>query len=503
MKIIDTSLPPPRLSQWEKDQIYNGLDCCVTAEVFSVLRSQVDNYTDATYRFSKELQGPVLEMRLRGVRVDKSRRLEVLEKYHEQLDKLERQLERIVREGVGQVGFNWRSNDNLKELFYGRLHIPPIRKRGTVTVDRDALERMEEYLIARPILSHLKLMRDIGKKMGVLSSDIDPDGRIRTSYNIGGTNTGRFSSSLSEFGTGGNLQNIEDLLRSTLIADPGMKMGYLDAEQGESRVVGCIEYNLFGDSRYLDACESGDLHTTVAKLVWPKLAWTGDLETDKRLAEQPYYRHYSRRFMCKKIGHGTNYDGKPPTIAQQAKVDIELIQEFQPIYFRAFPAHLRWHAYVEGEIHKTGMLISLMGRKRQFWGRRTDPEVRREAIAYDPQGSLADIVNHGMLNVWRKRACQLLMNMHDAIVIQYPEEEEDEIIPLILSQLRYPLPVRDREFVVPYGVKTGWNFGEYCCGDRTRPGCKECRKEQNISGLKAYKDRDKRKRPKEVSILDR
>jgi DNA polymerase I-like protein with 3'-5' exonuclease and polymerase domains len=491
MKIINTStMSPSSLSAVEREGVYCGLDCCITSEVFEVLKPQLDNHTAATYNFSKELQGPVLEMRLRGVLVDKERRLEVLEKYHAQLDHLEANLERIVREGLGMVGFNWRSNDNLRELFYGRLRIPPIRKRGTITVDRDALERMEEYLIARPILSHLKLMRDIGKKIGVLSSDIDPDNRIRTSYNIGGTNTGRLSSSLSEFGTGGNLQNVEDLLRSVLVADPRMKMAYFDAEQGESRVVGAIEYVLFRDSKYLDACESDDLHTTVAKLVWPKLAWPGDPKADKELAELPYYRHYSRRFMCKKIGHGTNYGGQSRTLAQQAKVDVELIQEFQPIYFRAFPAHLRWHAYVEKTLLEEGTIISLTGRKRQFWGRRNDPATLREAIAYDPQGSLADIVNQGMLSLWRPHLCQLLMQVHDAVVVQYPEEEEDEIIPKICDALTYPVWIGDRELVIPYGVKVGWNFGEY-------------NEETNPSGLRSYKGPDKRKRPEAISVLDR
>src|SRR6266481_775129 len=168
-KIINTSkVNLSSLTAQEREWLYNGYDTTITSEVFDVLHPQLDNHTAATYRFSKKLQGPVLEMRLRGVLVDKQRRLEVLERYHEQLDHLEANLERIVREGLGMVGFNWRSNDNLRELFYGKLRIPPIRKRGTITVDRDALERMEEYLIARPILSHLKLMRDIGKKIGAL-----------------------------------------------------------------------------------------------------------------------------------------------------------------------------------------------------------------------------------------------------------------------------------------------------------------------------------------------
>lgn len=502
MKIIDTSqVTPTQLTAMDKEWVYNGLDCLITYELFQVLHPQLDNVTAATYRFSKDLQGPVLEMRLRGVLVDQARRSEVLEAYHLKLMHHEAIIERYAREGVGLVGFNWRSPEQLKELLYGRLGVPPIRNRGTITVDRNALEKMEAYTVARPIIAQLGILRDLAKKISVLKTEIDTDGRIRTSYNIGGTNSGRLSSSLSEFGTGGNLQNIEELLRSVLIADPGMKMGYFDAEQGESRVVGGIEYNLFGDSTYLDACEGGDLHTTVAKLVWPQLAWTGNPENDKKLAEQPYYRHYSRRFMCKKIGHGTNYKGQPPTIAHQTKIAVPTIVEFQRGYFKAFPAHLRWHEYVENEILRKGYLVNLTRRRREFWGRRNDPETIRSAVSYDPQGSLADIVNQGGLKIWRKGLVQILMQVHDAWVFQYPEEMEEEIIPKIRKLLEWAVPIRDRQLIIPYGCKTGWNFGEYCCGDRKK--CPDCKKQTNISGLKEWKGQDKRTRPKEVSILDR
>ena len=53
MKIIKThEVNPDDLSQWERDQVYNGLDCCVTAEVLDVLLPQLDNHTTATYDFS-------------------------------------------------------------------------------------------------------------------------------------------------------------------------------------------------------------------------------------------------------------------------------------------------------------------------------------------------------------------------------------------------------------------------------------------------------------------
>src|SRR6266851_9220233 len=115
MKIINTSTTDfDSLSKWERDQIYNGLDCVVTAEVLDATHSQLDNHTAATYQFSKDLQGPVLEMRLRGVLVDQHRKGEVIEEYFNSLDQFETSLEAIVRGACGIFGFNWRSPQQLQ-----------------------------------------------------------------------------------------------------------------------------------------------------------------------------------------------------------------------------------------------------------------------------------------------------------------------------------------------------------------------------------------------------
>ena len=400
MKIIRThEMNPDSLSEFERDMVYNGLDCCVTLDVYNGLRPQLDNITASTYDFSKALQAPTLEMKARGVLVDQVRKAEVIDEYYEIMERVEANLLRIVYEGVGMANFNYRSTKDLAELFYTELGISPIRKSGRPTVDRGAREKLEIYPIAEQLVKHINLLTELGDKISVLKTAIDEDGRIRTSYNIAGTSTGRFSSSISEFGTGGNLQNVEESLRSIFIADQGFKFAKCDAKSGESFCVGAIEWNLFKDGRYLDACESGDPHTAVARIMWPNLEWTGDLKQDKGVAEQPYYRHYTCRFMCKKLGHGSNYGGKPNTLAEQAKVELDLVKQFQPKYFEAFPAHQRWQAHVDETLRKKGYLVSLMNRKRWFFGRRSDPSTLREAIAYDPQSSLAEIVNQAMLNI--------------------------------------------------------------------------------------------------------
>jgi len=314
---------------------------------------------------------------------------------------------------------------------------------------------------------------------------------MRTSYNIAGTTTGRFSSSLSDFGTGTNLQNIEEMLRSVFVADEGMKFAYIDLEQAESRLVGAIEWNLFGDSRYLDACESGDLHTYVCRLAWTDLPWTGDIKGDREVAERPFYRQHSYRHMAKVLGHGTNYNGKPYTMAKHTKLDAKLIAEFQSRYFTAFPAHQRWHASVGSRLLSDGVLTTLTGRRRWFFGRRNDDATIREAIAYDPQGSVGDILNRGMLNVWRLNICQLLLQIHDAILVQYPEQLEDEILPKLLAALRVPIGLRDgRTLIIPAEAKTGWNWS--------------VGSDQNPDGLTKYKGNDPRKRQRPAPTeLDR
>lgn len=491
------------MSATERLWLYNGLDCCVTLEVLNAIKPQLDNITTATYEFSKSLQGPVLEMNMHGVLVDEERRWQVVQEYRDKIERLQGQLWRLVHESF-DIDLNWRSPDQLKKLFYEVMGYAPIKKKGKITVDRDALERLNMQFLARPIISHLLLLRDIAKKEGVLRTDIDPDGRMRTSFNIAGTNTGRFSSSLSEFGTGTNLQNIEDSLRSVFIADPGMKFAYIDLEQAESRVVGAIIWNLFNDGRYLDACESGDLHTEVARMANPRLPWTKDPKANKEIAERPYYRHHSLRHMCKVLGHGTNYGGQPHTMALHTQIDAGAIKEFQGKYFAAFPGIPRWHQRVAQELLDHGYLISLMGRRRWFFGRRNEASTIREAIAYDPQGSVGDILNRGMLQVWRSDLVQLLLQVHDAILVQYPEEKEDEILPQVLQTIKVPVELHNgRTLHIPSEAKVGWNWGSYCCGE----GCKNCpaKNKANVDGLRKYSGNDTRTRQGRTSfsLLDR
>lgn len=510
------------LSSNDKDWVYNGLDCCVTLEIRDELLPQLDEVSRKTYEFSKALQAPILEMTLRGTLVSQRRRSQVLDLYRSQIKTVAANVTRLAVEGIGferagQLGARkkdkrgnvsfaewWRSPLVLKNLFYDVLGIPPVRKRDPKTgkfiptVNREALEKASGYFIAEPIAKHILTLRDLDKKRGFLETGIDPDGRMRCNFNIAGTNTGRLASSMSDFGTGTNLQNVDRELRSVFIADKGFKFANLDLEQGDARNVGAICWDLFVESHgeayagaYLDACESGDLHTAVCKMAWKDLPWTGDLKKDKAIAEQIAYRQDSYRQLAKKLGHGTNYYGTPRTMAKHTKVEQAAIEAFQVAYFRAFPAigsfdhdpaAANYHTWVRKQLATLGYITTPFGRRRFFFGRPTDDSTLREAIAYAPQSMTADEIDTGILSLWRAHRIQLLIQVHDSILLQYPEDEEETILPWAIKTLQTKLVLkRGREFTVPVDAKVGYNWGDF---DATT----------NPDGLAKWRGVDTRKR---------
>lgn len=501
-KIIDTAtLNLDACTGDETRWIYNGLDSCVTAEVLQAMLAQADNTALRTYEFSKSLQAPVLEMNLRGLRVNKRRKMQVITDITHKIARLEEQLDLIIREGVGAPGANWRSPTQLKTLLYDIMQLPVQKKRNAngafaPTTDESALEKLANYFIAEPICNHILLLRGLGKSLGFLRTGVDQDGRMRTQFNIAGTVTGRFASSATDFNTGTNLQNVTESLRSVFVADPGMMFCNIDLEQGDSRNVGALCWNLFADEdetfagSYLNACESGDLHTFVSKIAFPHLAW--GTAPDRDIAEQMAHKHYDYRFMSKKIGHGSNYLAQPQTIAKHARIPLDIAKTFQARYFDGFPCIPAWHQKVFWQLENLGYLISPFGRRRFFFGRPKDGSTQREAVAHVPQSMTGDEINTGILNLWRADKVQLLVQVHDSILFQFPEHLRDEIVPWAVEAIKTKLILaHGREFVVPTEASTGWNWGK--------------QSDENPDGLKKWKGSDDRKRTEtqfQLSLAD-
>lgn len=505
MRIINTADYPSeeslgKLSPNDREAMYNGLDCCVTLEILHVLLAELDDTSRATYQRSLDLRGPILEMSMRGIRIDLARRDRVLLEKQTLHAHVLANFNRICIDGIGEA-FNYSSTHALKHLFYTTLGLKPIKKRNAnglyvPTVNREALEALQLHFWATPLCLHIITLRELDKQIQFLKTGLDADGRIRSTFNIAGTNTGRLASSMSEFGTGTNLQNVDRLLRTIFIPDPGMKFINIDLEQGDSRNMGAMMWDIFLESHgaefagsYLDACESSDLHTRVSQMTWPHLGWTDDAKANRKIADILFYRQDSYRQTSKKLGHGTNYMGQPPTMAKNTKMPVRVIEEFQSGYFSAFPCIPAYHAWIKQQIKDYGSLTTLHSRRRFFFGRHDDKKVINEAVAYPSQSMTADAVNKAMISIWRADIpAQLLCQVHDSLLFQVPAEQCDDLVPKILAIGREAATLHlrgGRSFFVPNEAKVGWNWGDF---DKSNP-------DENPNGLITWKGSDPRAEP--------
>lgn len=464
--------------------VYNGLDCCLTYEIWSKLIPLFNDNTRTLYKWEFSSQAVALEMMFKGFLVDRQKAKRLAEELEDEYQKYARMLDRLA-EAVWDQPLNPNSPAQLKAFFYDALGCAPVMFRGKVTTDRNAMEKLiDSYLFARPLCKLVLKLHDLGKLISVLRTEIDPDNRIRCSYSVAGTETGRWSSRTSAFGSGTNLQNITNSLREIFVADPGKKIAYIDLQAAESKAVGYIT----GDENYIKACDEGDAHTVVARLVWHDLPWTGDIKKDKEIANNtPFYREHSVRDMAKRGGHGTNYFGTPPTMAGHLHMPVPVIAEFQEKYFEKFPGIPAWHKRVIRSVQLEHKVTTCYGRERIFFGRADEAATWREAIAFEPQSTIADTLNFAAWRVQRKfqgKDVELLAQVHDAIVVQYPEDREDELLPAILQEMIFPVPIDGRTMIIGVDAETGWNWAHF---DSKNP-------QANPDGIRKYKGNDDRTR---------
>jgi len=490
MPLVQTADLQPGQPIPDSQQVYNALDCCLTWEIHQTLAETFPG-PNLIYDFERALQAPALEIMQRGWLVDEWARQDGIESLRRRIAALDTILQRMSWAVWGR-GLNPRSTKQLQDFFYHHMHLPEqwISQKGEkkLSMGIEVLEKLEQYFYAGPIIRTILAIRDLTKQLEVFESQIDPDGRFRFSINIAGTTTGRWSSSKSSTGSGRNSQNIDEALRHIFIADPGWKICGIDQEQAESRLVGWLCGTICNDWSYYDACLSGDLHSLTAKLIWPNLDWTDDPKTNRAIAETKFYHDYSYRDMSKRGGHGSNYYGTPFTLARHLKVKTSIMEDFQKNYFIAFPGIPRWHRWVAQQLQTTQQITTVFGRQRHFFGRPNDDTTLREAIAFDPQSSVADYQNLIVWRLWRYMGprIRLLGQVHDAVYFLFREtDDEAEVVQTALSYFQTGITSGSRTLLVPGEAKTGWNWGNYSSGY----------KEANPYGLKKFKGQDDRKRP--------
>jgi len=196
--------------------IYNCKDIVNTYESFELIYPMVtaQNLSEQ-YRFQMDLHMPVLDMMLRGTKIDIEKKnnlgfelLNTMTEYDNLFDSI------LPAKWLKPKAKSpwWNSPKQLSELFYDVLRLPIQKHKKTKkpTTDDAALEALKQQEpILKLLFQYLQEYRSVGVfKNNFIDTRVENDNRMRCTFSIPGTETFRFSSSEDAFGYGTNLQNI-------------------------------------------------------------------------------------------------------------------------------------------------------------------------------------------------------------------------------------------------------------------------------------------------------
>ena len=364
---------------------------------------------DFFHSFTMELIPPMVEMQLRGIRVDLDVRARLREWYVAERTLAIERLEAFS--GTKLMAKKTLSNVAVMDLLYNKLKLPVQRhpKTKQPTADKKALEKLSLKVddSQRPVFIDIMTVRDLGVEISTfLDAKLDRDSRLRWSTNIAGTVSGRISTSGSPFWTGGNVQNWNEEVRNIVLADPGYVFVYADGEQAEARAVAYL-----AEDPELQRVFSSDIsvHAQMANRIFG-IPLADTFEKLEKLKKREEYK-------LSKMGvHAANYNMSARTAAViMRKTEWEASKILEG-YHNSFPGvRSVFHRRVREQVEKYKILTTPFWRRRQFFDR-MGPELIRGAISYVPQSTIADWLDTGLLRAYY--FSQGLFNQHPESIMR-------------------------------------------------------------------------------------
>ena len=460
----------------EAEFIYNGKDCCVTAELWPIVKNIAkEEGTWKGYRRTMDQLGSRLTMEIRGVQIDKENKA----KLQIEFDSKAVEAERLIKESFGDESdlglsdINLKSSQQVNRLVYGYLGMPIQYhyKTKKPSTDKDSLNKLirlfPDNQILKALLDHRKFTK-LSKTYAAMK--LGEDNRARTSYSL--ISTFRLNSSTSHFGEGGNLQNIPvrteegRMVRKLFVPDPGLVLLACDLAQAEAMVVAWLAEDI---KQINDFLAGKDCHWENAKSIFsiPK----SREYAKKELYKDPFtnQEHPLKFFrdLAKTIVHASNYLMGPKmlqTILVRQEVYLEDKVCKQMLLARKMKSPMigNWQQKTIGILKSTRTLVTPkpFERKRVFRGR-LDQSLFASGVAFVPQSTVGEILEEGIQKIHTEMGyVQPLLNVHDEVVVQLKKEDVPQAIKDIRKRLSIPLQIHGRELIIPCDFKTGPSWGD-------------------------------------------
>ena len=359
-------------------------------------------------------------------------------------------VEKQIYQAAG-TEFNINSNLQLREILFGKLNLPIIKKTSTgPSTDASVLKELAEEGHELPVL--LMEYRELAKLestyLDALPRLVNPKtGRLHTSFNQTVASTGRLSSSDP------NLQNIpirRELgrdIRRGFIPREGWLLLAADYSQIELRLLA----HLSRDPAFVEAFHAGgDIHRQTAALIF----------------EVPPSEVTSiMRARAKTINFATIYGQGPHALSRQLGIEHAEAKEFIARYFKRFQGVRNYLDSMVAFAREHGYVQTIFGRRRYI------PELRernfnirafgeRTAANSPIQGSAADLIKIAMIrsdDVLRTRQLQskMLLQVHDELVFEVIPSELDQVQDLVKYEMEHAAEL-SVPLVVDLGVGKNW-----------------------------------------------
>ena len=233
------------------------------------------------------------------------------------------------------------------------------------------------------------------------------DGRIRCSYNLHGTETGRLSS------TDPNMQNIprNSKIKDLITCEEGNTLVQLDYSQAELRVLTALS----GDPYLLEIYTSGkDLHDMMAtKMFGPGFT-------------------KEQRVITKSLNFGIAYGRGPQSIAKMFKLSMAEAQKTVRDWYAAVPEVEKFIAAKRKEPFQGETCKTPFGRERHFVITSENKyHVSNEAINFPIQSIASDLTLLSVLEIQRwieqmgySDIVKIVATVHDSIVMEVKDDPE-------------------------------------------------------------------------------
>jgi DNA polymerase-1 len=429
---------------------YSAEDADVTWQLRAALEPllQEKGQERVFYEVESPLIPVLVDMEFAGIKVDAA----ALAEFGGQLAKEMEEAEKAVYRLAGTT-FNLNSPRQLGQILFDILKIggaPKKTKTGQYATDEQTLAALAaDHEIVQRLLEYRTSSKLKSTYADALPEAIWPGtGRVHTTYNQVMTTTGRLSSQHP------NLQNIPirtdrgQEIRKAFVARKGeFRLLSADYSQIELRILAAFSR----ETAMLEAFKAGaDIHAATAARVFGVF---------------PEMVTPEMRRKAKMVNFGIAYGISAFGLSQRLGIPRSEAANIIDQYFHQFPGIRRYMDETIASAREHGYVETVTGRRRYIRDIRSANNplrggAERNAINAPIQGTAADMIKLAMININReltprKLKTRMLLQVHDELVFDLYQPEQQEVVPMIEEKMKTALSL-DVPILVEIGIGENW-----------------------------------------------